>query len=196
MFSRNLWGYDFTPGTYHYHRVNDPLGWKKPRRIFVCSMGDLFHEAVADWMLERILDRVCYDGISHLTFMLLTKRPERMAQFFEHYPCPDNVWLGVTAENQERADERIPILLQIPAAVHWVSVEPMLGPVEVAPWCYPLVGSKLPGLSGVVAGPETGPGARACRWQWIEALYEQCKAAGVPFFDKREVSPLAREYPK
>jgi protein gp37 len=221
MFSRNLWGYDFTPGTYHYARVNDPLGWRKPRRVFVCSMGDLFHEAVEDWMLERVLDRVCYDGISNHTFMLLTKRPERMAQCFADFPCPDNVWLGVTAENQERADERIPILLQIPAAVHWVSVEPMLGPVDLNAIPFGII-HKTPGkpepnrisalrnlthffdegcvdthgLEWVVAGPETGPGARRCDWQWIEDLHEQCKAAGVAFYDKRNVSPLAREYPR
>lgn len=181
MFSRNLWGYDFTPGTYHRDRVNRVLSWRKSRRIFVCSMGDLFHEAVEDWMLERVLDRVCYDGIGHHTFMLLTKRPERMAECFADFPCPDNVWLGVTAENQPRADER----LRYPI-VRWVSVEPMLGPIELP---------YIDRLEWVVAGPETGPGARTCKPEWIADLHKQCKAAAVAFFDKTIGSPLAREYP-
>ena len=152
--------------TLHEDRLGEPLRWKQPRRVFVCSMGDLFHEDVPDEFIARIwwvigqcagyLDPSRYRG--H-TFIILTKRPERMQKwlngwndretrrqwiesFGEVYDWmsgpkywPDvlpNVWLGVTAENQQRADERIPILLQIPAAVRFISVEPMLGPVDVS----------------------------------------------------------------
>ena len=95
---------------------------------------------------------------------------------------PENFWLGVSVENQKRADERISILLQIPAAKHFVSVEPMLGPVDLWPYLY----SKET-LDWVIAGPETGPKARPCNKKWVADLYKQCRAAGVPFWDKTDI---------
>lgn len=108
-----------------------------------------------------------------------------------------NVWLGVTAENQARADERIPDLLATPAARRFVSVEPMLGPVDLAYTCFNGADSfgTMPGIDWVIAGPETGPGKRPCDPAWIRDLYEQCRAAGVPFWDKSH-EPLAREAPE
>ena len=203
--------------TFHIEKLNKPLKWKKPRKIFVCSMGDLFHDDVETWELDRIFDRVLYDGISHHTWMILTKRPRRMMGYFQYLDDMqssfDNVWLGVTAENQKRADERIPILLQIPAAVRFVSVEPMLGPINLrwVMYAHEATGETyrqylerkgsynqyeaLRQLDWVIAGPETGPGARECKPEWIESLYEQCRAAGVPFFDKRK-DYLVREFPR
>ena len=114
--------------------LEKPLRWKKPRRIFVNSMGDLFHPAID-------VDGQAYDAIMHMvrrcsrhTFLFLTKRPGKMRWVCERIwgnDLPKNAWFGVTAENQRRADERIPILLQIPAAVRFVSVEPMLGPISL-----------------------------------------------------------------
>ncbi len=192
--------------TLHASQLGTPYGWtKKPRRIFVCSMGDLYHPDVKEAWRGIVYDRIRLVYPYH-TFMLLTKRPENIQQSFEAYknktidsawPKNQRLWLGVTAENQKRADERIPVLLQIPVAVRFVSVEPMLGPVD-------LLGQEHIGrihskheverLDWVIAGPETGPGARECKPEWIEDLYEQCKAAGVSFFDKRK-DYLAREFP-
>ena len=109
--------------------------------------------------------------------MVLTKRPERMAKFISRlgWDIHDNVWLGVTAENQKRADERIPILLQIPAVVRFVSVEPMLEPVNLA---------NCGKIDWVICGGETGPGARPMHPDWVRNLRDQCQNAGVPFFFK------------
>ncbi len=136
--------------TLHPEKLEEPLKWKKPRRVFVCSMGDLFHEQVPDEYIAKVWE-IMNNATQH-TFLVLTKRPQRMKDFLarlgwyihdrDGYPMEavldeggkytlKNVWLGVTAENQQRADERIPILLQIPAAVRFVSIEPMLGPVVI-----------------------------------------------------------------
>lgn len=131
--------------TFHPDRLGQPLKWKKPRMIFVCSMGDLFHDLPppeGSWpIVDRIL-RVCNDCPQHI-FLLLTKRIEHAWYYFRspvyngNYSRSEllgkNIWLGVTAENQQRADERIPILLQIPAAVRFVSVEPMRRSFASAP---------------------------------------------------------------
>src|SRR3989304_4666674 len=114
-----------------------PLRWKKPRRIFVNSMSDLFHEKVADEWIDRIF-HVMWQATQHV-FQVLTKRPERMLDYMSNPNTPagkplPNVWLGVSVENQETADERIPLLLQTPAAVRFLSVEPLLSEVNVRPW--------------------------------------------------------------
>ncbi|MCL6446839.1 MAG: phage Gp37/Gp68 family protein [Armatimonadetes bacterium] len=198
----------------HLERLNEPLRWKKPRRVFVCSMGDLFHPDVPDEFIKQVFNSMATDILQPCkhTYMVLTKRPERMLQFFEKYttcgvaPWP-NVWLGVTAENQEAADERIPILLQVPAAVHWVSCEPLLGSVDLSGWleltwacpecgdmsgfvgercsCGEGVYVEQPRLNWVVVGGETGPGARPMHPDWVGSLRDQCQAAGVPFFFKQ-----------
>ena len=189
--------------------LEKPLHWKKSRRIFVQSMGDLFHEDVSDFDIFRVvkaMHRSNFNGNKH-TFILLTKRPERMAayfadfknnfgsgsdyKFYEENPsrATRNMWLGVTAENQEQADKRIPILLQIPAAVRFVSVEPMLGPVDLlAVPC-----GRIPGYAGLrlgdmlhwcIAGGESGPKARPVHPDWVRSLRDQCINAGIPFFFK------------
>lgn len=126
--------------TSHPNKLDEPYHWLLPQKVFVCSMGDLFHENVGLSDLWQIHSKMRLygrpDGMRKHTFMILTKRPQRMAEFYRRYPSygfPDNpnLWIGVTAENQRTADERIPILLQIPAAKRFVSVEPMLGPVDL-----------------------------------------------------------------
>jgi protein gp37 len=215
--------------TFHPDKLDEPMHWRKPQRVFVCSMGDLFHEDVTDVALLQIFDMM-REANRH-TYMILTKRPARMKDFcsrlrFDHNGAgrvfltnkPDDwindsslplmallrwVWLGATAENQARADERIPTLLRIPAAVRFVSVEPMLGPVDIRKFLYTGTCSQSPcirkglALRWVIAGPETGPHARDYDLRWFADLYHQCHAAGVPFFDKRDVLKKGiQEWPK
>ena len=168
---------------FHPERLDQPARVKKPGRVFVCSMSDLFHESVTREWKQAVFTVAC--NTPRHTFMFLTKRPERVMDWW--IGDVPNIWLGVTAENQARADERIPILLGIPAAVRFVSVEPMLGPVDLTPW--------LPRLDWVIAGPETGPAARTCDPAWIDHLAAHCTAANVPFFDKRPVW-MRREWPR
>ncbi|HEX9013850.1 MAG TPA: phage Gp37/Gp68 family protein [Anaerolineaceae bacterium] len=131
--------------------LEKPSRWKKPRRIFIGSMGDIFHETVWRCWLDDVLEMVVTNP--RHTFMMLTKRPQRMKEFFElSVPAglPGNLWMGVSVENQEAAAERIPLLLQIPAAVHFVSIEPLLGPVDLTRIDNPITG---PGSSQPVAPP-------------------------------------------
>lgn len=197
-------------------RLEEPMRWRKSSMVFVCSMGDLFHPEVPFAYIERVFN-IMLHAPQH-TFLVLTKRPRTAKMFldpnlrsdvFKHWPLP-NVWLGVTAENQEMADERIPILLQIPAAMRFVSVEPMLGPVDLT-----RVGGdwhghgRIDALNGrrnieeyifeyslrwktercekidwVICGGETGPHARPVHPDWVRGLRDQCQSAGVPFYFK------------
>lgn len=180
--------------------LEKPLHWRKPRNIFVCSMSDLFHESVPFEWITRVF-KVMEKCPQH-TFQVLTKRPERMKEFIgpsmDHLP---NLWLGVTAENQEQADIRIPILLQIPAALRFVSVEPMLGAVDlnetsagqvigVCDECGEYHGNcdccmGIPSLDWVIIGAESGPKRRWCKTEWVQGLVNQCKDANVPAFVKQ-----------
>jgi len=156
--------------------LHKPRHWRKHRRIFVCSMGDLFHEYVPfNWQYDVF--RTMGDCPQH-TFMILTKRAERMLDFFLDYDAPDNLGLGVTVENQKMANERIPSLIETPAAWRFVSGEPTLGPVEIAPWW-------LKRLSWVICGGESGHGARPMHPDWVRGLRDQCVAADVPFWFKQ-----------
>ncbi len=169
-------------------RLCEPARVKKPARIFVCSMSDLGHDSVRpEW---RVFLLMAMMAAPWHTYIILSKR---LRPWMEVFDVPRlRVWLGVTAENQARANERIPELLRYPAAVRFVSVEPMLGPVDL---CGLVTNGCLDSLDWVIAGPETGPGARECRAEWIGALAEQCENAGVPFFDKRKTW-LRREWPE
>jgi protein gp37 len=214
----------FRPGTVHSSKMDYPLKLKNSAMIFVCSMGDLFHESMPADVIEKIFEYM-RDTPWH-TFLVLTKRPSNVVRYLEwrqrewlapqeNSVWPSHVWLGVTSENQARADERIPILLSIPAAVRFVSVEPMLGPVDLSsyiPSADGFVASSngpmhiddgAPCISWVICGGETGPGARPMHPDWARSLRNQCKAAGVPFFMKKMsggVVPtrdlMVREYPE
>jgi len=195
--------------TLHPGRLKEPLCWKKPSVIFVCSMGDLFHERVMTSMQLAIMDTMA--KASQHTFVVLTKRPQNMVNPIKWWcqeangPLPDNIFLGVTVEDQKTADERIPQLLQIPAAHYWASYEPALGPTDFSKWLipqyamdgwdevqkrYPSVGpipthlQRPRGIEFVVAGGESGPGARPAHPDWFRSLRDQCAAAGVPFMFK------------
>jgi len=164
--------------TFHYDRLREPYHWKSRRMIFVCSMGDLFHEDISDFIIYRVL-RVVKETPQH-TYQLLTKRPDRLkviSAYCRRNGCNRlaNLWLGVSIENQERADQRIPHLLAVNnVGVRFVSIEPMLGEINIAPWLYsdydkaamdnqllkPLKGFDYRKLDWVIVGGETGPGAR------------------------------------
>jgi protein gp37 len=209
----------------------DPLKWKRPRRIFVNSMSDLFHESLPDLVINRIFAVMALSPRHQ--YQVLTKRAPQMRDYmtaestkrevFEwartgcgypavifapkalddfKWPLP-NVWLGVSVENQATADERIPLLLQTPAAVRWISAEPLLGAIDLtrialAPpdwlvgltheckldafsyWC-----DGVRGFHWVVVGGESGPGARPMHPEWARSLRDQCVAAGVAFHFKQ-----------
>lgn len=179
--------------TLHPDRLEEPLHWKKPAAIFVCSMGDLFHDDVPSEYIAQVWDTM-FDAPQH-AFMVLTKRPERLLEFAGWMNSHarridyDNVWLGVTAENQETADTRIPILLQIPAAKRFVSCEPLLGSIDLtAGYGAFRIGEQgvaREGVDWVIAGGETGPGARPMDLEWARSLRDQCAATDVPFFFKK-----------
>lgn len=199
------YGYPEAPNhfkvTLHPDRMAEPLRWRKPRFCFVCSMGDLFHEDVPGRFIN---DPWCVmRNTPQHTYVVLTKRPARLLRWTETaanaktWPIDeiwsDNIWLGVTAENQETADKRIPELLKIPAAVRFVSCEPLLGPIDLKPY--------LKDLDWVIVGGETGPGWRCFpehemeftmrqrmnHWYYacIKSILIQCRDAGVPFFGKK-----------
>lgn len=190
---------------------NSPLRWKEPARVFVCSWSDFFIEDADEWREDawEIMHKT-----PHITYQILTKRPENIAErlpmayrtFGGMWPL-QNVWLGVTAENQEMADKRIPILLKTPAALRFVSIEPMVGPVDLervqwpqrhkvdvlrrgawdVPGWFPGFTNHgdMEGLDWVIVGGETGPAARMMQPEWALSIKGQCHSAGVPFFFKQ-----------
>lgn len=249
----------------HPDRLDWPLKQKKPMKIFVDSMSDLFHEDVPDDFIAHVF--VTMMLARHHTFQVLTKRPDRMAdlaprlkalmrgvmyeaiksydnggpepwyfrrqgrhhgaprefwieRWYNDYTEDDpnnphldwrnwplrNVWIGVSVENQRYADERIPLLLETPAAVRFISAEPLLGPVDIGKWLhcdlcnYPLHPAEVvdtepceacggidqqPRLDWVIVGGESGPKARPMNPDWARSIRDQCRAAGVPFFFKQ-----------
>lgn len=238
-----------------------PFGWKKPARVFVNSMADLFHDDVTDEQIDKVFAVMALNP--RHTFQVLTKRAKRMRAYMLerwqgtpaqticgiHVPAggptgrmvrveeacqpyldryklvdPDddalwtddsnckamqwgwplpNVWLGVSVEDQRRADERIPDLLATPAAVRWISAEPLLGPLDLSAIKIPLhgesfqiinalhhkdslnLGREQPAIDWVVAGGESGPGARPCHPDWVRTLRDQCASTNVAFFFKQ-----------
>ena len=151
-------------------RLDAPLHWRKPRRIFVNSMSDLFHDEVTDDQIQTVLS-ICAQTSRH-TFQILTKRPERLVDFV----YPPNVWLGVTVEDQEAAESRIPLLRAVSASTRFLSCEPLLEPVSLA----------LNGIHWVIVGGEkAGQHARPMSPDWARDIRDQCERAGVAFFMKQ-----------
>jgi protein gp37 len=155
-------------------------------------MGDLFHDDVPSSDIVDVF--AIMERAKWHTCCVLTKRPRRMHKLlssWEIYEAPPNIWLGVSVEDQKATDERIPILLQAPAALRFVSVEPMLGPVDLEcvnrEGCWhtdALCRGDDAHIDWVICGGETGPGARPMHPDWARSLRDQCQAAGVPFFFK------------
>lgn len=216
-----FYGRAFTDVRCHPDTLEQPLHWKKPRKIFVCPRGDLFHPDVPSDFIDHVFAVMAL--CPQHTFQVLTKRPERMLEYMtddvtgriaeaapstggyierwsEHgeqladckvWPLP-NVWIGVSVEDQATADERIPQLMETPAVVHWISVEPMLGAVSCT---VPFDGGRVdmlhrdfpghPRIDWVVVGGESGAKARPMHPEWVRSLRDQCVAADVPFLFKQ-----------
>ena len=199
----------------HPERLEQPLRWKRPRRIFVNSMSDLFHESVPLDFIDRVFASMAISK-QHI-FQVLTKRPDRMLSYIQsiRISAEDdfqgfderfttalkplntnifddaniisdltgplrNVWLGVSVENQKTADERIPLLLEIPAAVRFLSCEPLLEKIDINDCA-----CRIEWIDWVIVGGESGPNFRPMDPDWVRNIRDQCEDAGVPFFFKQ-----------
>lgn len=171
-------------------RLTEPFTWRKPRKVFVNSMSDLFHEKVPTSFIESV-----FEVMSHCkqhTFQVLTKRPKRMLEIAlewdQKFGFPDNVWMGVSVEDQPTASERIPYLMRMPAKVKYLSIEPLLNFIHLNR-IY-LMGKDYYATSPfwvdwVIVGCETGTQRRECKLEWIENIVEQCKYHDKPVFVKK-----------
>jgi len=202
-----------------HEAIEEPLRWRKPSFIFVNSMSDLFHDNVPDEFIDKVFAVMC--RARHHTFQILTKCPSRMQLYLSNpkrreavflagqeiplcarespppWPLP-NVWMGVSVENQETADVRILYLMQAPAAIRWLSCEPLLGPIDLRSTDHQSqgLGAFNPDakVDWVVVGGESGPGARSTVIGHIRQVVNQCQAAGVPVFVKQlGAKPTNRE---
>src|SRR5690606_31845291 len=158
--------------TLHWDLIDLPLRWKKPRKIFVNSMSDLFHPAVPDVFILKVFETM--NRASHHIFQVLTKRPERAARMADRITWSPNIWMGTSVENM-KVIERVNYLLRIPARVRFLSCEPLLGHLEL----------NLDGIHWVIVGGESGPGARPLDGDWVRGIRDQCAEAGVAFFFKQ-----------
>lgn len=166
--------------TVHHDTLLTPLTWRKPRRVFVNSMSDLFHDRVGEEFLASVFDVMARTPWH--TYQVLTKRHARLRSVMrsavpgESWPLP-NVHLGVSVDDQKWADLRIPALLDVDARVRFLSCEPLLGPVALRPY--------LKGLQWVIVGGESGRGARRMDLDWVREIIADCRDAGVPVFVKQ-----------
>jgi len=154
-------------------RLELPLTWRQPRRIFVNSMSDLFHRDVPDDYIRQVFD-VMVRADWH-TFQVLTKRSERLSRIGQTLPWPSHIWIGVSVENAQYT-WRMDHVRKVPALVRFVSAEPLIGP---------LPDINLDGIHWLITGGESGYGHRPCNPEWIRAIRDQCQAAGVAFFHKQ-----------
>jgi len=159
--------------TLHPDQLTLPLRWKGPRKIFVNSMSDLFHEAIPDDFIKQVFD-VMAKADWHV-FQILTKRAKRLEALAAQLPWPENIWQGVSVESEEYT-WRIHHLQEVPAAVRFISVEPLLGPISRLP---------LKGINWVIVGGESGPRFRVAQPIWIRSIRDQCLRTKVPFFFKQ-----------
>ncbi|MBN2271606.1 MAG: phage Gp37/Gp68 family protein [Sedimentisphaerales bacterium] len=159
--------------TLHPHVLDVPLRWRKPRMIFVNSMSDMFHKHVPTAFLLKVFDVM--RRASHHRFQVLTKRSERLRELSDRLPWPENVWMGVTVETADYLC-RLDDLRQTNAAVKFVSFEPLLSQIP---------GIDLEGIDWVIAGGESGPGARPMHPDWPTDIRDQCLDADIPFFFKQ-----------
>jgi protein gp37 len=159
--------------TLHEHALALPLLWSKPQTIFVNSMSDLFHGDVPLEFIQKVFF-VMQEAAWH-QFQILTKRAERLAEVWQQLPWPENVWMGVSVENRGYV-HRIGYLSEVPAAVRFLSVEPLLGPIPNLP---------LDGIDWVIVGGESGPGCRPMEADWVRDIRDQCLEGEVPFFFKQ-----------
>jgi protein gp37 len=151
-----------------------PGQWRSPRRIFVNSMSDMFHEGLSDHDIESILD-VMRANPQHV-FQVLTKRADRLPKFFGIRHPPKNLWLGVSVEDREFGVPRIDYLRSVNAKVRFLSCEPLLED---------LGSIDLSGIHWVIVGGESGPGARLMKYEWADSIRQQCEATGAAYFFKQ-----------
>lgn len=154
-------------------RLELPLSWKEPKRIFVNSMSDLFHPKVPLDYIQRVFTTM--RAARWHTFQILTKRAERLAQLAPEITWPANVWQGVSVEDM-RVASRVDELRKVPAAVRFLSLEPLIGPLD---------GLDYSGIQWVIVGGESGPHARPMRKSWVRRIRAECRRQGVPFFFKQ-----------
>ena len=159
--------------TLHADQLGLPLRWRRPRSVFVNSMSDLFHETVPETFIRQVFE-VMIHAHWH-TFQVLTKRAERLADLAPGLPWPPNVWQGVSVEDAQYIG-RIACLQKVPAAIRFLSIEPLLGPIEDLP---------LTNIDWVIVGGESGPHHRPLDSAWVRNIRDQCRAAGIPFFFKQ-----------
>ena len=155
------------------HMLDRPFEWQKPKKIFVNSMSDLFHYDVPDGYIKQVFDVA--SEADHHKYKFLTKRSERLLQMASYLPWPDNIWAGVSVENDDYAF-RIDDLKQVPATVNFVSFEPLIGPI---------LNLDLTGIDWVIVGGESGPNARPMKEAWVLDIRDQCLGSNTPFFFKQ-----------
>lgn len=159
--------------TMHPQALDEPLRWRSPRTVFVNSMADLFHAQVTVGFIRQVFD-VMRDTPQH-TYQILTKRSLRLARIADKFDWPDNVWMGVSVENSNVLT-RVDHLRRVPAAVRFLSCEPLIGPLD---------GLDLSGIHWVIAGGESGPNYRPVDINWVRGIRDNCTASGVSFFFKQ-----------
>ena len=153
--------------------VDEPRRWRRPRIVFVNSMSDLFHDRVPLEFIQGVFATM--EACPQHTFQVLTKRADRLVEIAEHLHWPENVWMGVSVENEDYR-WRIDRLREVPAHVRFLSLEPLLGPLSAL---------DLSGMHWVIVGGESGHGARPMRKSWVRDIRRQCRKEGVPFFFKQ-----------
>lgn len=163
-------GFDLTC---HPHQISTPLKWKKSRIVFVNSMSDLFHEDVPFSFIEEVFGTM-FNASQH-QFQVLTKRAERLAELDDALSWAKNIWMGVSVESVDYT-HRIDMLRETGAAIKFLSIEPLLGPIP---------DMALSGIDWVIVGGESGPGARPIKEEWVMDIKKQCVAENVPFFFKQ-----------
>lgn len=159
--------------TLHEDLITLPLKWKQPRVIFVNSMSDLFHAKVPLEFIQRVFETM--ERCPQHIFQILTKRSQRLKEVAGLLPWPKNVWMGVSVEDA-RVIHRVFDLQCVPAAVRFLSCEPLIAPMEYLP---------LEGIHWVIVGGESGPHARPMEQEWVDSIFRQCRRANVPFFFKQ-----------
>ncbi len=181
---KNRFGYGEDPFqiTFHEYRLEIPYSWKSRKVVFICSMGDLFHKDVLDKWIDMVME-VVRTAVQH-QFLIFTKRAQRMHDYMMAYveregAMPRNAWLGVSVEDQKRADERLPLLLETPAAHRFLSVEPLLEHVNLS------LATGISTIDWVITGGESGRQARFMEADWARAIRDQCQENGVPFYMKQ-----------
>lgn len=157
----------------HYDLIDLPKKWKQSRVIFVNSMSDLFHEQIPLSFIQRVFATM--ESCPQHTFQILTKRGKRLAEVANELTWPQNVWMGVSVEN-DLVVHRIDDLRSVPATVRFLSCEPLIGPLDSLP---------LSGIHWVIVGGESGPDARPMQTEWVESILRQCRKADVAFFFKQ-----------